>query len=55
VVISLQPALRRLLAHGLLHCLGHDHETRAQAQRMARAELQLLGRAGLVGEALSQR
>lgn len=45
--------LRRLLAHGLLHCLGHDHETPAQARRMARAEELLLGRAGMVGEALS--
>jgi probable rRNA maturation factor len=46
--------LRRLLAHGILHCLGHDHERPAAARRMARAEEQLLGRAGLVGVSLSQ-
>jgi rRNA maturation RNase YbeY len=45
--------LRRLLAHGLLHCLGHDHERRDQARRMARAERRLLGRDGMVGESLS--
>ena len=50
---SLARELRRLLAHGLLHCLGHDHGTPAQALRMARAERRLLGRDGLVGAALS--
>ena len=50
---SLARELRRLLAHGLLHCLGHDHVTPAQAARMARAERRLLGRDGLVGAALS--
>jgi probable rRNA maturation factor len=42
--------LRRLLAHGLLHCLGHDHGTKAEARRMAAAERRLLGREGMVGE-----
>ena len=65
VVISLQTALRqagaggwslalelrRLLAHGLLHCLGHDHQRPAQARRMAAAERTLLGQGGMVGEA----
>jgi probable rRNA maturation factor len=41
--------LRRLLAHGLLHCAGHDHETAREAARMARAEKKLLGEAGMVG------
>jgi probable rRNA maturation factor len=45
--------LRRLLAHGLLHCTGHDHETPSDAARMARAERKLLGRDGMVGESLS--
>jgi probable rRNA maturation factor len=45
--------LRRLLAHGLLHCLGHDHETPAAARRMAAAERRLLGREGLVGDSLA--
>lgn len=45
--------LRRLLAHGLLHCLGHDHERPADARRMAAAEQRLLGSEGMVGAALS--
>jgi probable rRNA maturation factor len=45
--------LRRLLAHGILHCLGHDHDKPASARRMARAERSLLGRAGLVGLSLA--
>ena len=44
--------LRRLLAHGLLHCIGHDHHTKADARRMAAAERRLLGRDGMVGESL---
>jgi probable rRNA maturation factor len=50
---SLAAELRRLLAHGLLHCLGHDHQRPAEAKRMAAAELALLGRVGLVGESLA--
>ena len=50
---SLAAELRRLLAHGLLHCLGHDHERPADAKKMAAAELALLGRAGMVGESLA--
>jgi probable rRNA maturation factor len=44
--------LRRLLAHGLLHCLGHDHGRPADAARMATAERALLGADGLVGDVL---
>jgi probable rRNA maturation factor len=40
--------LRRLLAHGLLHCAGHDHERPADAARMRRAERRLLGERGMV-------
>jgi probable rRNA maturation factor len=47
---SLAAELRRLLAHGLLHCLGHDHHTAQEARRMAAAERRLLGRQGMVGE-----
>jgi probable rRNA maturation factor len=47
---SIAAELRRLLAHGLLHCLGHDHERPEEARRMASAERRLLGRAGMVGE-----
>lgn len=49
----LSAELRRLLAHGLLHCLGHDHQTPGAARRMAAAERRLLGRDGLVGDSLS--
>jgi probable rRNA maturation factor len=47
---SLAAELRRLLAHGLLHCLGHDHHTAQEARRMAAAERRLLGRQGMVGD-----
>src|SRR5207237_4296551 len=50
---SLSAELRRLLAHGLLHCLGHDHHTARKARRMAAAEERLLGRRGMVGESLA--
>jgi probable rRNA maturation factor len=40
--------LRRLLAHGLLHCAGHDHEKPADARRMQVAERRLLGERGMV-------
>jgi probable rRNA maturation factor len=48
----LSEELARLLAHGLLHLLGHDHEEPAAAREMARAEVKLLGAVGLVAEAL---
>ena len=51
----LSDELARLLAHGLLHLLGHDHEQPADARRMAAAELDLLGSVGLVGESLAVR
>jgi len=50
---TLAAELRRLLAHGLLHCLGHDHHTGPQARRMAAAERRLLGGQGMVGASLS--
>jgi probable rRNA maturation factor len=49
----LSAELRRLLAHGLLHCLGHDHERPVDARKMAKAEEKLLGRQGMVGEAFT--
>ena len=69
VVISLQTArrqareggwplaaeLRRLLAHGLLHCRGYDHAHPGEARRMAAAERRLLGRDGLVGASLAEK
>ncbi|HMC35579.1 MAG TPA: rRNA maturation RNase YbeY [Myxococcales bacterium] len=47
--------LRRLLAHGILHCRGYDHERPADARRMAAAERRLLGRQGMVGASLGYR
>ena len=35
-----------LVVHGLLHLAGHDHASRAQAQRMERLEAQWLRRLG---------
>ncbi len=34
--------LRLLAVHGLLHCLGHDHETRQRAQSMTELTRRLL-------------
>lgn len=36
-----------LLVHGLLHCLGHDHETEAEALVMERLETQILAQLGI--------
>jgi probable rRNA maturation factor len=47
--------LRRLLAHGLLHCRGYDHGTPQEARRMARAERRLLGARGMVGDSMAQK
>lgn len=43
---SLAAELSRYLAHGLLHLLGHDHQTPEQAREMSRAEEVLLGALG---------
>jgi len=40
---SLERTVLRLLIHGLLHLLGHDHEkSRKEAQRMEKEEQRLL-------------
>jgi len=36
-----------LVVHGLLHLRGYDHEKKREAERMTRAEIRLLQRAGL--------
>jgi len=36
-----------LVVHGALHLSGYDHETKAEAARMARAEVRILARLGL--------
>ena len=48
----LSAELRRLLAHGILHCRGYDHDTPGDARRMAAAERRLLGSRGMVGDAV---
>jgi probable rRNA maturation factor len=35
-----------LVIHGILHLLGHDHQTEAQAARMEAAEVEVLARLG---------
>jgi probable rRNA maturation factor len=35
-----------LVVHGMLHLRGYDHQTRAQASRMERAEARILRSAG---------
>ncbi|MGQ0505857.1 MAG: rRNA maturation RNase YbeY [Myxococcaceae bacterium] len=40
--------LRRYLAHGLLHLLGHDHHRKADAAKMSAAERLLLGEGGML-------
>ena len=50
---TLARELRLLVAHGILHCLGHDHEDRRGARRMAAAERRLLGGPGMVGVTLA--
>ena len=45
---SLRRELNLYLAHGLLHLLGHDHHTPAEAREMARLEAKLLGGDGML-------
>jgi probable rRNA maturation factor len=45
--------LRRLLAHGIAHCRGHDHQTAREARKMAAAEEEMLGARGMVGDSLT--
>ncbi len=46
--LPFEAELRRYLAHGLLHLLGHDHQRPGEARRMAAAERGLLGGRGLI-------
>ncbi len=39
--------LQHLIVHGLLHLLGHDHETDADAERMEALEIKILTRLGV--------
>lgn len=42
-----QRELERLLIHGILHLLGHDHHRRAERARMQREERRLAARIGM--------
>lgn len=44
---SLEAEVERLLIHGLLHLLGHDHEEAAERARMRREERRLARAIGL--------
>lgn len=39
--------LAHLVAHGVLHCLGYDHETKGDAERMEDLERAILARLGV--------
>ncbi|HEY5070872.1 MAG TPA: rRNA maturation RNase YbeY [Caulobacteraceae bacterium] len=39
--------LRHLVIHGVLHLVGHDHQTPDEAARMEAIEIELLGRLGV--------
>jgi probable rRNA maturation factor len=47
----LEEELRRYLAHGILHLLGHDHEEEKDAARMSALEGRLLGGDGMIRSA----
>ena len=40
--VSFESELARLLVHGVLHLLGYDHQTRAQASKMEELEDKIL-------------
>lgn len=44
---ALQAHLTHLLVHGLLHLLGHDHETDREAEIMEQRERRILERLGI--------
>ncbi len=44
---SLEAEIERLLVHGVLHLLGHDHEAEGERRRMRREERRLAKRIGL--------
>jgi probable rRNA maturation factor len=46
---SVSHELELYLAHGILHLLGHDHLKKRDAQKMEKAEQELLGLSGMLG------
>ncbi|MGL4398009.1 MAG: rRNA maturation RNase YbeY [Hyphomicrobium sp.] len=45
--IALEHHLQHLVVHGLLHLVGFDHETDADAERMETLEIRILARLGV--------
>ena len=45
--MSLADHVTHLLVHGLLHCLGYDHEDDADAALMEATEVRILASLGL--------
>lgn len=45
--ISFQHHLQHLVVHGVLHLLGYDHETTAEAERMEALEIEILSKLGI--------
>ena len=39
--------VQHLVVHGLLHLLGHDHESEAETEKMERLESEILGELGI--------
>ncbi|MCG6121846.1 MAG: rRNA maturation RNase YbeY [Microvirga sp.] len=44
---TLQDHATHLIVHGVLHCLGYDHETEAEAEAMEALEIAALARLGI--------
>ena len=44
---TLADHMAHLVVHGVLHLLGHDHETDSEAERMEEIEVAALGRLGI--------
>lgn len=44
---TLQAHATHLIVHGILHCLGYDHETDAEAEEMEALETEALARLGI--------
>lgn len=53
--IPLDRHATHLVVHGLLHCLGYDHETDADASLMERVEGEILGKMGLPDPYIAMR
>lgn len=45
--ISLEHHVQHLVVHGVLHLLGYDHETAADAERMEALEIKILSKLGI--------